>query len=69
MSVVDVDLGEIPRDAQRQEAFGALYQQYAASVAYFFARRGCSPEESRDLAQETFLRAYRGFPGFRGTRR
>ena len=32
-----------------------LFERYARPVSYFFARRGFSPEECRDLTQETFL--------------
>lgn len=35
-------------------------------VCRFFARRGESSEESRDLAQETFLRVYESLDRFRG---
>ncbi len=66
MSVVDLDLGEMPQDAEHQEEFGALFLQYAEPISYFFARRGCPAEECRDLAQETFLRAFRGYARFRG---
>jgi RNA polymerase sigma-70 factor (ECF subfamily) len=43
-----------------------LYRQYYRPVVYFFARRGFSREESRDLAQETFLRVYKNKETFRG---
>ncbi len=66
MSVVDLELGDLPHNAERQEDFGALFQEYAESILIFFARRGCPDEECRDLAQETFLRAYRGYSRFRG---
>jgi len=40
-----------------------LYQKDVYRVAY---RLTGSPDEADDVAQETFLRAYRGLPGFRG---
>lgn len=43
-----------------------LYRKYYRPVVYYFARRGCSREESRDLAQETFLRVYKNKGTFRG---
>ncbi len=45
-----------------EELFRELYRP----VLGFFAQRGCSQEECKDLAQETFLRAHRAFDTFRG---
>lgn len=42
-----------------------LYQRYFRPVVAFFVRRGVPREESRDLAQETFLRVYKNMEGFR----
>ncbi len=49
-----------------QAAFGALFDRYHADVFRFIARmaRGADVD---DLAQSTFLEAYRSAPGFRGT--
>ena len=49
-------------DARFQE----LYQKYYRSVVAFFVRRGFSREEARDLAQDTFVRVYRGMGTYRG---
>lgn len=57
-----------PRDSEsgdREERFRGLFERYFRPVASFFARRGFSSEESRDLAQETFFRVYRGMRGYR----
>jgi len=43
-----------PRAVALQEAFASHYPRLCA----FFLRRGFSLEESRDLAQDTFLRAF-----------
>lgn len=43
-----------------------LFQRYHRPVVAFFMRRGFSAEESRDLAQETFLRVFKHIEGFRG---
>jgi RNA polymerase sigma-70 factor (ECF subfamily) len=61
-----VDLGEIALDVERQEEFTVLFEEHVEAISYFFARRGCPREECRDLTQETFLRAYRGYRAFRG---
>ncbi len=45
-----------------EELFRELYRP----VLGFFGKRGCSQEECKDLAQETFLRAHRAFDSFRG---
>lgn len=43
-----------------------LYRRHFRRVVTFFERKGCSKEESRDLAQETFFRVYKGMETFRG---
>jgi RNA polymerase sigma-70 factor (ECF subfamily) len=48
------------------DRFRDLFERYFGPVSYYFVRLGFSREESHDLAQETFLRAYRGLGGFRG---
>ncbi len=46
--------------------FKELYAVHYKPVVRFFARNGVPEERQKDLASETFLRAYRGFPDFRG---
>lgn len=48
-----------------EEAFRCVFEQYARPVVIFFRNRGFSSEESRDLAQETFLGVYQGMKTFR----
>ncbi|MEM7587127.1 MAG: sigma-70 family RNA polymerase sigma factor [Acidobacteriota bacterium] len=48
-----------------EAAFEALFASQYRSVNYYFARRGCTPDESRELTQETFIAVYRGFDGYR----
>lgn len=43
-----------------------LFHEHYPAVFGFFSRRGCSREDSQDLAQETFLRAHKAIDGFRG---
>ena len=50
----------------REIEFEELFREFYRPVLKFLARRGCSQEESKDLAQETFLRAHRSFRSFRG---
>lgn len=45
--------------------FQDLYLRYYGRVISFFMRRGAGFEDARDLAQETFVRVYRGIAGFR----
>ncbi len=47
-------------------AFEALVKQYQRRVYAFACRLLADREEARDLAQQTFLQAFRGLPGFRG---
>jgi RNA polymerase sigma-70 factor (ECF subfamily) len=53
-------------DRMPEEAAEDLFQRYYRPVVAFFVRRGFSSDESRDLAQETFLRVYRYWERFRG---
>ncbi len=52
--------------AREQAAFEELFREFFLPVRKFFAKRGCNPATSEDLAQETFLRAHRAFASFRG---
>lgn len=48
------------------DAFDALYRDHV-DLIFRYASRLCGEAESaKDLVQETFLNAYRGFKGFRG---
>lgn len=49
-----------------ESSFRQIFSRYHGAVYNFFANRGFSKEESRDLAQETFLEAFRSLPSFRG---
>jgi RNA polymerase sigma-70 factor, ECF subfamily len=48
-----------------EDRLDKLFRDYYRPVFYFFRKRGFPAEESHDLAQETFLRAYRGLDGLR----
>ncbi|MEM9594620.1 MAG: RNA polymerase sigma factor [Acidobacteriota bacterium] len=47
------------------DLYRRLFQVFYRPVYYFFARRGFGAEDCRDLAQDTFLRVYRGLPNYR----
>lgn len=52
--------------ARTTDAFDALYRDHV-DLMYRFATRLCGePEAAKDLVQETFLNAYRGYKAFRG---
>lgn len=63
MAVTD-DLG--PPDQDLMEAPEELFRRYYRPVVAFFAHRGFSMDDSRDLAQETFLRVFKSMNTFRG---
>jgi RNA polymerase sigma-70 factor, ECF subfamily len=50
-------------------AFAELYQRYAARLTRFCLRRLHDRQEAEDVAQETFVRAWRSLPRFAGERR
>lgn len=47
-------------------AFAALFHQYNAPICAYLARMVGNDETGRDLAQETFLRAWRSLPALTG---
>lgn len=52
--------------SQTAKAFDKLYRDHV-DLIYRFAHRLCGePEAAKDLVQDTFLNAYRGFERFRG---
>lgn len=55
-------LGDHPMNHTPEE----LYRRHYRPVVAFFMRRGFPPEDSRDLAQDTFLRVYKNMEEFRG---
>lgn len=63
MAITD-DLG--PGDQSLMETPEELFRRYHRPVVSFFLRRGFPVEESRDLAQDTFLRVFNKWDSFRG---
>lgn len=49
-------------------AFAELYERYAARLTRFCLRRLHDRQEAEDVAQETFVRAWRALPRFAGER-
>lgn len=66
MAMMDNLVPEDVEDQRLEEASGELFKKYYRPVVAFFQNKGFSREESRDLAQETFLRVYRYRERFRG---
>ena len=50
-------------------AFAELYERYASRLTRFCLRRLHDHQEAEDVAQETFVRAWRALPRFAGERR
>jgi RNA polymerase sigma-70 factor, ECF subfamily len=50
----------------RRAILEELFREFYRPIRNFFGKLGCGSEESADLAQDTFLRAYRSFEDFRG---
>lgn len=55
-------LGDHPMNYTPEE----LFQRYYRPLVAFFMRRGFPIEDSRDLAQDTFLRVHKNMEEFRG---
>ncbi len=51
--------------SDREAGFRTLVESYYRPVRYYFAKRGFSAEDARDLTQETFFGVYRGLRRFR----
>lgn len=51
---------QLKRAASLEGNFRLLFERYYGRVYRFFRRKGISPEDSRDLTQETFLAVYEG---------
>ena len=60
--------GELVRRAQEgdEAAFNALVREHGESVYRTALSMVSDPDVAQDVAQETFLKAYRALPGFRG---
>ena len=56
---------EIKRELNVEESFRQLFERYYPKIYRFFHRKGFSPEDCRELTQETFLSVYKGLNGFR----
>lgn len=48
-----------------EECFRGIFQLYHSRVEVFFRRKGFSEDNSRDLAQETFIHLFKSLPSFR----
>jgi RNA polymerase sigma-70 factor (ECF subfamily) len=57
---------ELQRGIRTEENFRWLFDRYYPAIYSLLRRRGFSEEDSNDLAQETFLRVFRGIKQFRG---
>ena len=64
----DAELVARARDGDR-EAFATLVERHGGRVRSILLRLTGDVDQADDLAQETFLRAYRGLDGFRGDAR
>jgi len=49
-----------------QHAFGLLVRKYERKIGYVISRYISDPHEVEDIAQETFIKAYRAMERFRG---
>ncbi len=62
---IDLQLVERVREGDKR-AFGLLVEKYRRRVIRLLSRMVRNPEDLEDIAQETFIKAYRALPQFRG---
>jgi len=62
---IDLQLVERVRNGDKQ-AFGLLVDKYRRKLLRLLSRMVRDPDEIEDIAQETFIKAYRALPQFRG---
>jgi RNA polymerase sigma-70 factor (ECF subfamily) len=56
---------QLQSGATQEEIFREVFRLEYTRVHRFFRRKGFSPEESKDLAQETFFQVFKSLPFFR----
>lgn len=64
--MTDSEILNIFRSGNEQQAFAALVRQYSESLYRHVRTLGLSHEDTDDLLQEIFIKAWKGLPGFRG---
>ena len=66
-AVIDTELAQVVGLARAGDglAFHDLFQKYNGQVCTYLARLVCNDEVGRDLAQETFVRAWKNLPAIR----
>ena len=66
-AVIDTELAQVVGLARAGDglAFGDLFQKYNGPVCTYLARLVGNDEMGRDLAQETFVRAWKSLPAIR----
>lgn len=62
---IDLQLVERVREGDKQ-AFGLLVEKYRRKVIRLLSRMVRNADDLEDIAQETFIKAYRALPQFRG---
>ncbi len=66
MSLTDLDLVILAKAARNSAAFDALVRRHQAPLRAFLIRLTGNSAGADDIAQEAFLKAYRGLGAFRG---
>ena len=62
---LDLQLVERVREGDKR-AYGLLVEKYRRKLMRLLSRMIRDPDEAEDVAQETFIKAYRALPQFRG---
>jgi RNA polymerase sigma-70 factor (ECF subfamily) len=62
---IDLQLVERVREGDKR-AYGLLVEKYRRKIIRLLSRMVRDPDDLEDIAQETFIKAYRALPQFRG---
>ena len=62
---IDLQLVERVREGDKR-AFGLLVEKYRRKIIRLLSRMVRDPDDLEDIAQDTFIKAYRALPQFRG---
>ena len=64
--MTDNEIMELYRSGRREEAFSHIVDSYTERLYWHVRRFSCSHDDSNDLLQDIFIKAWNSLPSFRG---